>query len=137
MKLDHIGIAVDSIEEALKTYQSIGFHVEDIVTISEQKVRLAILPIGESRIELLEPTGANSVIQKFLKEKGQGIHHLCFEVENLEQKVNELKQTGVLILDQVPCRGYEDRKVAFLHPKTTHGVLIELVEERNASSGFN
>ena len=129
MKLDHIGIAVGSIEEALKTYQSLGFHVEDIVTIPEQKVRLAILPIGESRIELLESTGANSVIQRFLEKKGQGIHHLCFEVENLEQKVNELKQTSVLILDQVPCQGYGDRKVAFLHPKTTHGVLIELVEE--------
>ena len=136
MKLDHIGIAVGSIEEALKTYQSLGLHVGDIVTIPEQKVRLAILPIGESRIELLEPTGANSVIQKFLDEKGQGIHHLCFEVENLEQKVNELKPTSVLILDQVPCRGYEDRKVAFLHPKTTHGVLIELVEEGNAGSGL-
>lgn len=136
MKLDHIGIAVGSIEEALKTYQSLGFHVEDIVTIPEQKVRLAILPIGQSRIELLEPTGANSVIQKFLEKKGQGIHHLCFEVENLEQKVNELKQTSVLILDQMPCRGYGDRKVAFLHPKTTHGVLIELVEEGSAGSSL-
>jgi methylmalonyl-CoA/ethylmalonyl-CoA epimerase len=131
MKLDHIGIAVRSIEEALRTYQSLGFQVEDIVTIEEQKVRVAILPTGESQIELLEPTDDNSLIQEFLEKKGQGIHHLCFNVENLEQKVNELKKTNVQILDQIPCRGYENRKVAFLHPKTTHGVLIELVEARS------
>ena len=129
MKLDHIGIAVSSLEEALRTYQSLGFHVEDIVTIEEQKVRVAILPAGESRIELLEPTADNSVIQKFLEKKSQGVHHLCFKVKNLEEKLNELKLTSVQVLDQAPCRGYEDRKVAFLHPRTTQGVLIELVEE--------
>ena len=129
MKLDHIGIAVFSIEKVLRTYQSIGFPVEDIVTIPEQKVRVAVLPAGESRIELLEPTDDSSVIHKFLEKEGQGIHHLCFRVQNLEQKVNELKQTSIQVIDQVPCRGYENRKVAFLHPKTTHGVLIELVEE--------
>jgi methylmalonyl-CoA/ethylmalonyl-CoA epimerase len=125
MKLDHIGIAVSSIEEALRTYQSLGFQVEDIVTIEEQKVRLAILPTGESQIELLEPTDDSSLIRRFLEKKGEGIHHLCFKVENLAQKVSELNNTN----DQIPCRGYENRKVAFLHPKTTHGVLIELVEE--------
>lgn len=129
MKLDHIGIAVSSIEEALRTYQSLGFQIEDIVTIEEQKVRLAILPTGESQIELLEPTDDSSLIKRFLEKKGEGIHHLCFKVENLAQKVSELKNANIQILDQIPCRGYENRKVAFLHPKTTHGVLIELVEE--------
>lgn len=129
MKLDHIGIAVSSIEEALRTYQSLGFQIADIVTIEEQKVRLAILPTGESQIELLEPTDDSSLIKRFLEKKGEGIHHLCFKVENLAQKVSELNNTNIQILDQIPCRGYENRKVAFLHPKTTHGVLIELVEE--------
>jgi methylmalonyl-CoA/ethylmalonyl-CoA epimerase len=129
MKLDHIGIAVSSIEEALRTYQSLGFQIEDIVTIEEQKVRLAILPTGESQIELLEPTDDSSLIKRFLEKKGEGIHHLCFKVENLAQKVSELNNNNIQILDQIPCRGYENRKVAFLHPKTTHGVLIELVEE--------
>ena len=129
MKLDHIGIAVSSLEEALRTYQLLGFHAEDIVTIDEQKIRVAILPAGESRIELLEPTTDSSVIQRFLERRGQGIHHLCFRVANLEQKLNELKLTSVQVLDQLPCRGYENRRVVFLHPKTTEGVLIELVEE--------
>jgi methylmalonyl-CoA/ethylmalonyl-CoA epimerase len=129
MKLDHIGIAVSSLEDALRTYQSLGFHVEDIITIEEQKVRVAILPAGESQIELLEPTADSSVIQKFLETKGQGVHHLCFKVKSLEKKLSELKMTSVQVLDQVPCLGYEGRKVAFLYPKTTQGVLIELVEE--------
>src|SRR5262249_9226955 len=129
MKLDHIGIAVFSLDEALQTYKSLGFHVEDIVTLEEQKVRVAILPTGEGRIELLEPTADDSVIRKFLEKKSQGVHHLCFKVDSLEEKLEQLKLTNVQVLDQVPCRGYEERKVAFLHPKTTHGVLIELVEE--------
>jgi methylmalonyl-CoA/ethylmalonyl-CoA epimerase len=129
MKLDHIGIAVSSLDEALQTYKSLGFHVEDIVTLEEQKVRVAILPAGEGRIELLEPTADDSVIRKFLETKSQGVHHLCFKVESLEEKLKQLKLTSVQVLDQVPCRGYEGRKVAFLHPKTTQGVLIELVEE--------
>jgi len=129
MKLDHIGIAVSSLEEALRTYQLLGFSAEDIVTIDEQKVRVAILPAGESRIELLEPTTDSSVIQKFLEERGQGIHHICFRVANLEQKLNELKLTSVQVLDPLPGVGYENRRVIFLHPRTTAGVLIELVEE--------
>jgi methylmalonyl-CoA epimerase len=129
MKLDHIGIAVHSIDQALKTYHSsLGFFVKDIAIIKDQGVRLAILPAGESNIELLEPTQEDSPIQRFLAEKGEGIHHLCFRVEHLEEKLQELQKTTIRILDRVPCLGYEDRKVAFLHPKTTHGVLIELVE---------
>jgi methylmalonyl-CoA/ethylmalonyl-CoA epimerase len=130
MTLDHIGIAVNSIEEALKIYQTgLGFTVNDIVTIEHQKVRVAVLPCGESRVELLEPTGAASPIQKFLDKRGEGVHHLCFKIGNLEVKLQELRETAIRVLDSVPCLGLENRKVAFLHPKSTHGVLIELVEK--------
>ena len=129
MKLDHIAIAVSSLEDAVRTYESLGLRVDDIVTIESQKVRVAILQVGESCIELLEPTATNSVIQRFLETKKPGVHHLCFKVKNLDEKLSELKLANVEVLEQVPCRGYQDRRVAFLHPKTTHGVLIELVEE--------
>ena len=130
MTLDHIGIAVNSIEEALKSYQTgLGFLVKDIVTIEHQNVRVAVLPSGESRIELLEPTGSASPIQKFLNRRGEGVHHLCFKVGNLEEKLQEIRETAIQVLDSVPCLGLENRKVLFLHPKSTHGVLIELVEE--------
>ena len=130
MTLDHIGIAVSSIEEALKSYQTgLGFSVRDIVTLDHQKVRVAVLPSGESRIELLEPTGTASPIQKFLNKRGEGVHHLCFKVGNLEEKLRELRESAIQVLDSVPCLGLESRKIVFLHPKSTHGVLIELVEE--------
>jgi methylmalonyl-CoA epimerase len=130
MTLDHIGIAVNSIEEALKSFHTgLGFSVEEIVTIEQQKVRVAVLPSGESRMELLEPTGATSPIQKFLTKRGEGVHHLCFKVGNLEEKLRELREGEIQVLDSVPCLGLENRKVVFLHPKSTHGVLIELVEE--------
>jgi methylmalonyl-CoA/ethylmalonyl-CoA epimerase len=130
MTLDHIGIAVNSIEEALKSYQTgLGFSVKEIITIEQQKVRVAVLPSGESRMELLEPTGAASPIQKFLDKRGEGLHHLCFKVANLEEKLQELRKSAVQLIDSIPCLGLENRKVAFLHPRSTHGVLIELVEE--------
>ncbi|PYV45832.1 MAG: methylmalonyl-CoA epimerase [Acidobacteria bacterium] len=131
MRLDHIGIAVNSIEEALKTYQSgLGFSLADIVTIDHQKVRVAVMPLGEYSLELLEPTDPLSPIRKFLDKRGEGIHHLCFQVRNLAEKLQQLEGTSVQVLDAVPCRGLENRKVAFLHPKSTHGVLIEFVEEK-------
>ena len=130
MRLDHIGIAVNSIEKALKTYQSgLGLSLSDIATIEHQKVRVAVMPLGESSIELLEPTDSTSPIRKFLDKRGEGIHHLCFKVSSLAEKLKELKATGLQILDSIPCRGLENRKIAFLHPGSTHGVLIELVEE--------
>ena len=131
MRLDHIGIAVNSIEEALKTYQSgLGFSLSDIATVEHQKVRVAVLPLGESRIELLEPTDLISPIRKFLDKRGEGIHHLCFKVRNLAEKLQQLEGAGLQRIDSIPCRGLENRKIAFLHPKSTHGVLVELVEEK-------
>jgi methylmalonyl-CoA/ethylmalonyl-CoA epimerase len=129
MRLDHIGIAVRSIEAALKTYQrQLGLAVTEIVEIEEQRVRAAVLPCGESRIELLEPTAPDSPIQKFLDKRGEGIHHLCFEVENIEKKLQELQAGSLQLVKPASGRGLGDRKIAFLHPKSAHGVLIELVE---------
>ena len=131
MKLDHVGIAVNSILEALKTYEGqLGFSLREIITIEDQKVRVAVLPCGESRIELLEPTDADSPIQTFLIKRGEGIHHLCFQVDNIELKLKELQASSMRTLNDTPCMGLEGRKIAFLHPKSTHGVLIELVEDK-------
>jgi methylmalonyl-CoA epimerase len=130
MKLDHIGIAVRSLEAALKTYQlQLGFTVAEITEIEEQKVRVAVLPSGESLVELLEPTSEDSPIQKFISRRGEGIHHLCFKVVNMEKKLEELQAAAVELIPSASGTGVGDRKIAFLHPRSTHGVLIELVEE--------
>lgn len=129
MNLNHIGIAVRSIEEALKTYQSgLGFAVREIVVVPEQKVRVAILPSGESSLELLEPTAPDSPIQRFLEKRGEGVHHLCFQVNDIQEKIAELQAGSMSLVGSASAVGAGDRKVAFLHPKSTHGVLIELVE---------
>jgi methylmalonyl-CoA mutase, C-terminal domain len=132
MKLDHIGIAVNSLERALQTYaDQLGFSVEEIVTIPDQGVKVAVFPCGESRIELLEPTDCDSPIHRFLEKRGEGIHHLCFKVDDIEKKLTQLKSTPIKLLGETPCLGLENRKISFLHPKSTHGVLIELVEEKD------
>jgi methylmalonyl-CoA epimerase len=129
MKLDHVGIAVHSIEDALGTYQNrLGFVLHEIVVIDEQKVRVAVLPAGDSRIELLEPTAPDSPIQRFLEKRGEGVHHLCFQVENLGRKIEQLQAASLQLIPLSSETGLDGRKIAFLHPKSTHGVLIELVE---------
>ena len=131
MKLDHVGIAVRSLEDSFQAYVSqLGFQVSDIVSIEEQGVRVAILPSGESRIELLEPTRNTSPIFRFLEKRGEGIHHLCFKVPDIEKELDRLKSTSMKLLNEAPCLGFENRRIAFLHPSSTHGVLIELVEEK-------
>lgn len=130
MKLDHVGIAVRSLKLALEIYKAdLGFELREIVTIEEQGVKVAVLPCGDSCIELLEPTRSDSPIFRFLEKRGEGIHHLCFRVDDIDGKLNTLKTTSIRLLNESPCLGLNDRKIAFLHPKSTHGVLIELVEE--------
>jgi methylmalonyl-CoA/ethylmalonyl-CoA epimerase len=128
MKLDHVGIAVHSIEAALQTYQQLGFSLHEIAVISEQKVRVAVLPAGESRIELLEPTAPDSPIQKYLEKRGEGVHHLCFQVSDIRRKIEELRAASMQLVSLPAQTGLEGRRIAFLHPKSAHGVLIELVE---------
>ncbi len=138
MKLDHIGIAVRSIDEALKTYQSkLGFAVAEIIVVEEQKVRVAILPSGDSTLELLEPTAPDSPVHKFIERRGEGVHHLCFQVEDIEKKIAELQAGLMSLVNLTSSVGAGDRKVAFLHPKSTHGVLIELVEMKSAESALS
>ena len=129
MKIDHIGIAVKSLAEAVKVYQdAIGLEVSGFDEVDDQSVRVAMLTIGESRIELLEPTRADSPIEKFMTKRGEGIHHIAVRVENIEEALERLKASGVRLIDSAPRRGAHNTRVAFIHPSSTHGVLLELVE---------
>lgn len=129
MIIEHIGIAVKSLTEAAKVYeQALGLKVESYDQVEEQGVRVAMLPIGESRIELLEPTGPDSPIEKFMASRGEGIHHIALRVDNIEAALERLKSAGVRLIDSVPRRGAHRTKIAFIHPSATHGVLLELVE---------
>ncbi len=127
-KIDHVGIAVKSLDEATKTYEALGFEVEEIEEVAEQKVRVAMLPVGESRIELLEATSEDSAIAKFISSRGEGIHHIAINVENIEEALKKAKDAGLRLIDEKPRIGAGGKKVAFVHPKSTHGVLLEFVE---------
>ena len=129
MKIDHIGIAVKSLTEAIKVYETaIGLKVTGFDQVDEQGVRVAMLDIGESRIELLEPTGSNSPIEKFIAKRGEGIHHIAVRVDNIEEALERLKSAGMRLVDSTPRRGAHNTRIAFIHPSSTHGVLLELVE---------
>jgi len=129
VKIDHIGIAVKSLTEAVKVYQdAIGLSVSSYDEVDDQGVRVAMLSIGESRIELLEPTRADSPIEKFMSKRGEGIHHIAVRVDNIEEALERLKAAGARLIDSAPRRGAHDTRVAFIHPSSTHGVLLELVE---------
>lgn len=125
-KLDHVGVAVESLEEALGVYRDLGLREAHREEVPAQKVRAVFLPVGDCRLELLEPTGADSPIAGFLARRGPGIHHLCFEVEDLAAALEELRRKGYRLLNEAPVPGADGRRVAFLHPKAGHGVLIEL-----------
>ncbi len=127
-KIDHVGIAVKSLDETTKTYEALGFEVEEIEEVAEQKVRVAMLPVGESRIELLEATSEDSAIAKFISSRGEGIHHIAINVENIEEALKKAKEAGLRLIDEKPRIGAGGKKVAFVHPKSTHGVLLEFVE---------
>lgn len=129
-KINHIGIAVKSIEESLKFYtEKLSLESAEVVEISEQKVKVAILRIGETMIELLEPTFPDSPIAKFLEKKGEGIHHIAFEVTDIVKKLKDLKDKGVRLIDESPRQGAHGTRIAFIHPKSSGGVLMELVEK--------
>lgn len=131
MKINHLGIATKSIDEALKFWQdALGLENVHTEIVEDQKVRVAMLPIGESRIELLEPTSADSPISKFLEKRGGGIHHIAVEVENIEESLAKLKAQGMRLIDEKPRIGAEDCLVAFVHPTSANGVLLELVQEK-------
>jgi LAO/AO transport system kinase len=128
-RIDHIGIAVRSIEDALKLYEGVlELRVSGYEDVEEQGVRVAMIPIGESRIELLEPLRPDSPVEKFMSKRGEGIHHISVCVDNIESALERLKAAGVRLIDPVPKRGAGNSKIAFIHPAGMHGVLLELVE---------
>src|SRR6195256_1075270 len=130
MKIDHIGIATRGIEDAMTFYRdALGLDVAETEEVAEQKVRVAMLPIGESRIELLEATSADSPISKFIEKRGPGIHHLAVNVDNIQTALAQLKQNGARLIDTEPRRGAGGCLVAFVHPSSTGGVLLELVQK--------
>ena len=127
-RLDHVGIAVASIEESLGIYQALGLAESGRERVEGQGVVTAFLPLGETRLELLEPTDADSPVAKFLAKRGPGVHHLCFAVPDLERALADLKGRGFRLVNESPVPGAGGRRVAFLHPSAGHGVLIELSE---------
>jgi len=127
--LDHIAIAVSKLDEALQIYQKIlGLKLEKTMVVEDQKVRLAFLLAGETKIELLEPTATESAVARFIEKKGEGIHHIALKVTNIESILKQLKEKGIALVDEKPRVGAEGGKIAFLHPKNLKNVLIELVE---------
>lgn len=133
MKINHLGIATKKIDDALKFWaDALGLENIHTETVEDQKVRVAMLPVGESRIELLEPTAEDSPISKFLEKRGGGIHHIAVEVENIEEALAKLKAEGMRLIDETPRIGAEGCLVAFVHPASAGGVLLELVQaEKN------
>ncbi|MDM7923193.1 MAG: methylmalonyl-CoA epimerase [Pyrinomonadaceae bacterium] len=133
MKINHLGIATKGIEEALKFWEeSLGLENVHTEVVEDQKVRVAMLPIGESRVELLEPTADDSPISKFLEKRGGGIHHVAVEVEDIEASLAKLKEKGMRLIDEKPRIGAEGCLVAFVHPAASGGVLLELVQTVNS-----
>jgi methylmalonyl-CoA/ethylmalonyl-CoA epimerase len=132
LKIDHLGIAVNSIEEAKRLFHDIlGLKFEGTETVHEQKVTTAFFPVGDSEVELLESTAPDGPIAKYLEKRGEGIQHIAFRVDNLEEALVELKDKGIRLIDEKPREGAGGAKIAFLHPKSTHGVLIELSERED------
>jgi methylmalonyl-CoA epimerase len=127
LKVDHIGIAVPKMDEAVSAWRVLGFEVEAVHDVPTEKVRTAFLPVGESHLELLEPTDPSSVLAKFL-EKRTGLHHVCVLVDDIEGALGRLKAEGVTLIDQVPRTGAGGCRVAFIHPRSAGGVLLELKE---------
>jgi methylmalonyl-CoA/ethylmalonyl-CoA epimerase len=127
--IDHIGIAVKNIDQAGKFYTEIlGLKIQDIENVADQKVNVAFLPITDSEVELLESTEADGPVSKYIDARGEGVQHIAFRVENIEEALEELKSKGVRLIDQTPRNGAGGAKIAFIHPKETNGVLVEICE---------
>lgn len=128
-KVDHIGIAVENLDEALKFYEeTLGIKCTSKEVVEDQKVKVAFLPIGDTEVELLESTDENGAIAKFIEKRGQGVQHIAYRVDNIEEAIAEMKGKGIRMIDEEPRYGAGGAKIAFLHPKSTFGVLIELCE---------
>jgi methylmalonyl-CoA/ethylmalonyl-CoA epimerase len=129
LKVDHIGIAVSNLDEALKVYTEVlGLELAGTEVVEDQKVRVAFLPVGDTEIELLESTSPDGPIAKFIEKNGEGIQHLAFRVDNIEEAIQAMKDKGLKMIDESPRYGAGGAKIAFMHPKSTGRVLVELSE---------
>lgn len=129
-KIDHIGIAVNSLEESLSFYEdALGLKVENIEEVPDQKVKVGFLDIGGVHLELLEPSSQDGPVAKFIEKRGEGIHHIAILVDNIEESIELMKDKGVKLIDESPRKGAGGSKMAFVHPKSTHGILLELYEK--------
>ncbi len=127
--IDHIGIAVKGIEQAGKFYTDIlGLKIEDVENVAEQKVNVAFIPITDSEVELLESTEPDGPVAKYINARGEGVQHIAFRVEDIDKALEELKEKGVRLIDQAPRNGAGGARIAFIHPKETNGVLVEICE---------
>ncbi|KXX67011.1 MULTISPECIES: methylmalonyl-CoA epimerase [unclassified Flammeovirga] len=129
--IEHIGVAVENLEESIKYYEEVlGLKCYAIEEVEEQKVKTAFFKVGDTKIELLESTSEDGPIGKFVAKKGPGMHHLAFAVKDIEKNLEDAEGKGVRLLDKTPRKGAEGLDIAFLHPKSTHGVLTELCEKK-------
>ncbi len=132
--IEHIGIAVSNLEDSIRYYEDVlGLKCYAIEEVKDQKVKTAFFMIGQTKIELLESTDPEGPIGKFIEKKGQGVHHIAFAVDGIENALTKLEEKGVQLIDKSPRKGAEGLDIAFLHPKSTHGVLMELCENKNKS----
>jgi len=130
IKVDHIGVAVNSIEASLKFFaNTLGLRLEGQETVAEQKVTTAFLPVGDTEVELLQSTAPDGPIAGFIEKKGEGVQHVAFLVDNIEAALKELEAKGIRLIDKVPRMGAGGKKIAFVHPKDTYGVLVELCQK--------
>ena len=128
-RIDHIAIVVANLDEAATLYQDVlGLPVAHTEQVDEQEVKVACLPTGDSEIELIQPVTETSGVARYLAKNGPGIHHICLEVEDIEQSLTDLKAAGMRLINEQPTTGAGGKRIAFVHPKSTHGVLIELYE---------
>jgi len=131
--IEHIGIAVSDLENAINLYEKVfGLKCYNIEEVAEQKVRTAFFRIGQTKIELLEPTDPESPVSKFIEKKGEGIHHIAFAVKKIEEQLKHAEKHGIKLIDTTPRKGAEGLDIAFLHPGSTSGVLIEICEDKNS-----
>lgn len=129
--ISHIGIAVKNLEDGIAFYEKLGLKLEAIEEVPSQKVKVAFFPCGDTRIELLSPTAEDSPVAKFIESKGEGIQHLAFAVDDLPAALNAAQESGVRLIDKEPRPGAHGADIAFLHPKSSLGVLIEFCKEKH------
>ncbi|MCZ6478941.1 MAG: methylmalonyl-CoA epimerase [candidate division NC10 bacterium] len=137
-KVAHIAVAVRSVDQASRFFETVlGLHCERTEVVETEKAKVAFLPVGDTEIELVEGVGKGNPLEKFLEKRGEGIHHICLEVANLDESMKQLREAGVPLLDDAPRPGADGTRVAFIHPKGAHGILIELVEVPGSGQSLN